>query len=115
PLLSSIGEVRHRQGRDGPSISYRRGMMSATPGKNEADEERFKQSHLAMAAAVYEKVMKLRPDDLETATALASVYAEQKTHDAAAEVWKSLVKLEPMNGNYHMGLAFAVQQAGRAD
>jgi len=50
PLLMSIGEIRRRQGNDGPTVSYRRGMVGANPSKNEAEEERFKRSRLAQAA-----------------------------------------------------------------
>jgi tetratricopeptide (TPR) repeat protein len=115
PLLMSIGEIRHRQGRDGPTISYRRGMVQANPSKNEAEEERYKTSHLAQAATIYKRAHKLRPNQPEAASALASVYAEQGKHDAAAEVWKSLVKLEPKNGEYQLNLGLATKQAGRAD
>ena len=104
-----------RQGRDGPNISYRRGMVQANPSKNEAEDERYKTSHLAQAATIYERAGKFRPNEPEAASALASVYAEQGKHDAAAEVWKSLVKLEPKNGEYHMNLGLATKLAGRAD
>jgi Flp pilus assembly protein TadD len=115
PLLMSIGEIRHRQGTDGPTISYRRGMVQANPSKNEAEEERYKTSHLAQAATTLERARKLRPSAPEAASALASVYAEQGKHDAAAEVWKSLVKLEPKNGEFEKNLGLATKLAGRAD
>jgi len=115
PLLMSIGEIRHRQGNDGPTVSYRRGMVAVNPSKNEAEEERFKRSRLAQAATAYEKARKLRPDEPEAARALASVYSVQKKYDSAAEVWKSLIKLDSKNGEYHLGLALATQKAGRSD
>jgi tetratricopeptide (TPR) repeat protein len=114
-LLMSVGEIRHRQGSDGPLVSYRRGMVGAIPSTNEAEEERFKRSHLAQAATAYEKARKLRPDETDVARVLATVYSEQMKHDAAAAVWKSLVELEPKNGHYHLGLALASKSAGRFD
>src|SRR5262249_6542539 len=35
-FLVAIGEIRHRQGSDGPTISYRRGTVTANPPKDEA-------------------------------------------------------------------------------
>jgi tetratricopeptide (TPR) repeat protein len=115
PFLLAIGEIRHRQGSDGPTVSRRRGMVGAHPSKNEAEDERFKRSHLAQAATAFEKARKLRPDEPEAAMALASVYSAQKKHDAAAEVWKSLVEVEPKNAGYHLRLALAIKQASRFD
>jgi tetratricopeptide (TPR) repeat protein len=115
PLLMSIGEIRRRQGSDGPTITYRRGTVQFNPSKNEAEEERYKTSHLAQAATTYEHARKLRPNAPEAASALASAYAEQGKNDAAAEVWKSLVKLEPTNGEYEKNLGLATKLAGRAD
>jgi tetratricopeptide (TPR) repeat protein len=54
-LLMIIGEIRHRQGRDGPLISRRRGMIGAFPGKNGAEEEKYKKARLADAAKAYEQ------------------------------------------------------------
>lgn len=115
PVLMAIGEIRHRQGRDGPTVSYRRGMVGAIPSKDEAEEGRFKRSRLAQAATAYEKARKLRPDEPEAARALASVYSLQEKPDSAVEVWKSLVNLDPRNGEYRLGLALATRKAGRSD
>jgi tetratricopeptide (TPR) repeat protein len=115
PLLMAIGETRHRQGIAGPTISRRRGTILATPSKNEADEERFKRSHLAQAATAYEKASKLRPNEPEVARALAYVYSQQNKHDSAAEIWKSVVKMEPAIGENYLGLALETRETGRSD
>jgi tetratricopeptide (TPR) repeat protein len=114
PLLMSIGEIRLRQGRDGPMITYRRGMVGAIPSKNEADADRYTRSRLAEALAAYEKAVKLRPEEPEVAKALASVYTAQGKHDSAAQVWASLVQRAPDRSEYHLGLALAKQKAGRS-
>ncbi|MGO9470899.1 MAG: tetratricopeptide repeat protein [Isosphaeraceae bacterium] len=114
-LLMAIGEIRHRQGNDGPTVSYRRGMVAVNPSKNEAKEEQFKRSCLEQAATAYEKARKLCPGEPRAASALASVYSAQGKHDRAAAVWKSLVEREPRNGEYHLGLGLATQKAGRSD
>jgi tetratricopeptide (TPR) repeat protein len=115
PLLMSIGEIRHRQGQGGPTIIRRRGMIGASPSKDEAGEERFKRAHLALAATAFEKARKLRPDQPEPAGALASVYEDQGKYDSAAEVWKSVVTLEPRSAGSHLRLGLATQKAGRPD
>ena len=115
PLLMAIGEIRHRQGNDGPTVVYRRGMVAFNPSKNEAEEERFKRLRLEDAASAYAKVRKLRPDEPDAAKALASVYSAQERHGSAAEIWKSLVKQEPNNDEYCLGLALATGKAGRTD
>lgn len=114
-LLMSVGQIRHRQGQDGPSITRRRGMIGAMPGKDEAGEKAFKDAHLAQAAAAFEKAQKLRPADALVAGSLASVYSDQKRFDDAAKVWASLAQLLPENAEYHLNLGLATRSAGRAD
>jgi tetratricopeptide (TPR) repeat protein len=115
PLLMSIGEIRHRQGEEGPAITHVRGMVGARPSKNDAADEEFKRSHLVLAEAAYEKARKLKPDEPDAAVALASVYSLQRKHDAAALVWKSLIAREPKNADYHLRLARATRAAGQSD
>jgi cytochrome c-type biogenesis protein CcmH/NrfG len=114
-LLMAIGEVRHRQGSDGPNVSYRRGTVGANPSKNEAEDERYKRSRLEQAVTTYEKARKLRPGEPSAASALASVYTEQGKPDSAANVWKSLVKLEPRNAEYRMNLGLATKRVRQVD
>jgi tetratricopeptide (TPR) repeat protein len=114
-LLMLIGEIRERQGQDGPTISRRRGMVGAQPSRDEAAEKVFKQSHLVQAATAYEKARKLKPDDHDAAMALATVYTLQEKHDAAVLIWKSLIEREPTNAGFHLRLASATKEAGRAD
>ena len=61
PLLMAIAEIRRRQGSDGPTISYHRGTVRADPGKNEAEEEKYKRAHLALSATTYEKAPNCAP------------------------------------------------------
>jgi hypothetical protein len=53
PLLMSVGEIRGRQGADGPTMVYRRGVVGAMPSKDKAGEGRYKRSRLAEAATAY--------------------------------------------------------------
>ena len=111
--LMSIGEIRHRQGRRADDqLPSRNGRGQRS--KDEAAEAAFKRSHLAQAAAAYEKTRKLQPDDQDAAAALASTYSLQQNHDAAVGVWRSLVEREPGNAGYHLSLALATRDAGRA-
>ena len=114
-LLMAIGYVRWQQGQDGPYISRRRGMIGAMPNQDKNVEMAFKRSHLALAAAAYEKARKLRPDDEEAAVGLASVYGIQEKHAAAAQVWKSLVDLQPKHPGYLYQYAVATKHAGKPD
>ncbi len=94
-LLMSIGEIRHREGRDGPTVSNRRGMVQVKPSTNKVEEGAFKKAKLALAEAAYEKARKLQPANDEAGEALAAVYSLQDKHDAAAQVWKSLIGAIP--------------------
>ncbi len=113
PLLMSIGEIRHRQGRDGPNISYRRGMMGVHPSKDKDAEDRFKTQRLAQAAAAYEKADKFHPGDHEIASNLASVYFDQANYDASIKIWKLLIQREPRVADHYLKLAMAINGAGR--
>jgi tetratricopeptide (TPR) repeat protein len=115
PLLMSIGEIRSRQGRDGPAVSNRRGMVQVKPSTNKAEEAAFKKAKLAEAEAAYDKARKLRPAEEDAAEALAAVYSLEEKHDAAAQVWKSLIEREPKDADYQLQLALTTRQAGRAD
>lgn len=115
PLLMAIGEIRLRQGTDGPNVAMRRGMVGFTPSKDKAGDERFKREHLAMAATAYEKARELRPDLPDVAKALASVYSLQERHKEAVAVWESLLKLEPRDGSNHLELALALRKGGQED
>ena len=114
-LLMAIGEIRHRQGRDGPTVSNRRGMLQVKPSTNKVEEAAFKKARLAEAEAAYEKAGKLQPADEDAAAALAAVYSLEDKHDAAAQVWKSLIEREPKNAGFQLQLALATRQAGRSD
>ena len=113
PLLMSIGEIRHRQGNDGPTVVYRRGMVSFNPSTNEAEEEKYKRS-LEEAASVYAKARTLRPGEIGGESS-GKCYSAQQKHAAAAEIWRSLVEQEPNNDDYRLSLALAFRKAGRTD
>ncbi len=114
-LLMGIGYVRWQQGNDGPYITRRGGMVGAMPNQDKNVEAEFKRSHLALAAAAYEKARKLRPDDEEAAFGLASVYGSQEKHAAAVQVWKALVELQPKHSGYLYLYALATRDAGKPD
>ncbi len=114
-LLMSIGEIRQRQGRDGPTISNRRGMLQVKPSTNKVEEAAFKKAKLALAEAAYATARALQPAEEDAAAALAAVYSLEEKHDAAAQVWKSLIEREPKNAGYQLQLALATRQAGRSD
>ena len=96
PLLMEIGQIRARQGRDGPTISYRRGMVTAQPGRDKAAEEKFKQEHFALAAKAFERALALVPDQHEAALELAKAYSDSKNYEAAVKVWR---RLHELNGD----------------
>lgn len=115
PLLVAVGEIRQRQGRDGPNITYRRGMVGAHPSKPGDDEAAYQAKHLAEAAAAFDKARKFLPADRAIASALATVYTEQKRFDAAAALWKSLADSAPKDADLRLKLALATRDAGRPD
>ena len=90
-------------------------MVQVKPSTNKVEEAAFKKARLALAEAAYEKARKLRPANDEAGEALAAVYSLEDKHDAAAQVWKSLIEREPKNAGYPLQLALATRQAGRSD
>jgi cytochrome c-type biogenesis protein CcmH/NrfG len=114
-LLMAIGEIRARQGEDGPSIVRRRGTFTAMPTRDEAGETKFKAARLGDAAEALEKACKLRPDDSEAAKTLANVYLLQSRPAAAAEIWRARIVREPDDASNHLALGAALKQAGRPD
>lgn len=115
PLLIEIAETQQRLGEEGPSITRRRGMITASPNRDPAGAEKFKQERLAKAVAAYEKALKLVPGEAKATKALASVYTAQKKPDAAIALWSAMVKAEPKNGSNQLALGLVLREAGRAD
>jgi tetratricopeptide (TPR) repeat protein len=115
PLLMEIGQIRARQGRDGPTISYRRGMVAAQPSSDEKAEEKFKKEHLALAAKAFERALALAPHESEAALKLARVYSDAKNHEAAVKVWRRLHELNGDDTDVALGLARSLTAAGRTD
>lgn len=115
PLLMAIGEIRRRQGSDGPTMSYRRGMLGARPSMGVAGIEEYKKAHMEQAASAYERARKLRPDDPGASKALAGAYAALGKHEEAAAVWKSLIEKDPKDAGDRVGLAGAARGLGRKE
>ena len=115
PLLMEIGQIRARQGRDGPTISYRRGMVTAQPSSDEKAEEKFKKEHLVLAAKAFERALALAPHESEAALELARVYSDAKNHEAAVKVWRRLHELNGDDTDVALGLARSLTAAGRTD
>jgi tetratricopeptide (TPR) repeat protein len=114
-LWMSIGQIRQRQGNDGPTVSYRRGMVGFSPSKDEASERRYKSTRLDQAATAFAKARSLEPDEPDAAEALAAVLTAQEKFDAAADILKDLARRSPANSKHRLALAKAALKAGRPD
>jgi len=94
-LWMYIGEIRARQGEDGPNVIRRRGSIQYSPSKDEEAEEAYKKAHLGLAAEAYRRALKLRPGSRPALTQLAQALADAGEEKEAAELWSRAAKRFP--------------------
>jgi tetratricopeptide (TPR) repeat protein len=112
PLLMNIGQVRARQGRDGPGIMLRRGTVTAKPVRDTTAAEKFKRDHLRLAAEAFKKAFDLAPDRPDAARELAAVYAESSNHADAVKLWRRLHEQNGGDVKVALGLAGSLADSG---
>lgn len=115
PLLMSIGELRARQGRDGPTLTRSRGTLKAQPNRDPQASQKFKEEHLTLAAEAFQKALDTLPNHREASLELAKVYSELQRHDDALKVWQGLHERHATDADLALGLAQALAACGKSD
>lgn len=114
-LLMMIGQLRAQQGRNGPTVTSRRGMVKTEPSRDKAAEEKFQQEHMALAVKTFEQALKLDPDHRQAAVELAAVYSHLKDYEAAVEVWRQLYESNSNDGELAWRFAKSLTEAGQTE
>ena len=73
----------------------------------------MQQNQLKKAAEIYNQIVKVMPEDLESRAQLATIYSRQNQHSEAIDAWKALLGVDPENTKYQDGLVNAYQSADK--
>jgi tetratricopeptide (TPR) repeat protein len=108
----AVGRLRLRQGKDGPTVSHRRGSVTYHPRKQDESEERFERMRLCEAAEAFANAVAIAPDAVEPATGLAQARELLGEHKEAARVWRDLHARQPGEAWILVSLARSLLAAG---
>ena len=70
------------------------------------------QGETKQAIEIYEQVIKAMPEDLESRAELATLYSRRNQHDAATDIWTTLLETDPGNTKYQDGFVRTYQVSG---
>ena len=73
----------------------------------------MQQNQLKKAAEIYNQIVKVMPEDLESRAQLATIYSRQNQHSEAIDAWNALLEVDPENTKYQDGLVNALQSADK--
>ena len=76
-------------------------------------EQYMQRNQLKKAAEIYDQIVKVMPEDLESRAQLATIYSRQNQHSEAIDAWKELLEIDSENTKYQDGLVNAFQSADR--
>jgi tetratricopeptide (TPR) repeat protein len=114
-LWMHLGDLRARQGDDGPTLTRRRGTMTAEPNRDKAASAKFKKEHLEMAVDAYSKGVELAPTDAAASAKLAQAQFALGNHAAAIVTWQRLTEQNDQSVEAVVGLAKALHASGKTD
>ncbi len=60
-------------------------------------EDFEKQNKIDDAIELYERILKADPKNLESHTKLATLYTQTDNHEKAAQIWETLIEIDPDN------------------
>ncbi len=72
-------------------------------------------NQLEEAIEIYERIVIAAPEDYESRSQLATLYARTNQHDKAAQTYRELLKIYTENPKYQDGLVRSLQAAGKLD
>ena len=93
-------------------------LTEKTQGMNVGVQRAFAKEYMdrgeiKQAMEIYEQIVKVVPEDLESRARLASLYSQQNLHDKAIGTWETLLETDPENAKYQDGLVNSYQASGR--
>ena len=122
--LSGQSYERDRAQRQLMAIKQRRGDFSNATQLTEKTQEvdigtqralaqaHMQQGETKQAIEIYEQVIKAMPEDLESRAELATLYSRRNQHDAATDIWNTLLETDPGNTKYQDGFVRTYQVSG---
>ncbi|MXV73602.1 tetratricopeptide repeat protein, partial [Candidatus Poribacteria bacterium] len=75
-------------------------------------KESMQQGETKQAIEIYEQVVKMMPEDLESRAELATLYSRRNQHDTATDIWNTLLETDPGNTKYQDGFVRTYQVSG---
>ena len=76
-------------------------------------EEFVKKNQIEKAIEIYERIVKVLPEDFEYRVQLATLYSRINQHEKAAQTWSKLLEAAPENTKYQDALINSLQAAGK--
>ena len=76
-------------------------------------EQYMQRNQLKKATEIYNLIVNVMPEDLESRAKLATIYSRQNQHDMAIDTWEILLEADPENTKYQDGLVNAYQSADK--
>ena len=76
-------------------------------------EEFVKQNQIEKAIEIYERIVKVLPEDFEYRVQLATLYSRINQHEKASHIWSELLETDPENTKYQDALINSLQAAGK--
>ena len=122
--LSAQSYDREQAQRQLMTIKQRRGDFSNATQLTEKTQEvdigtqralaqaHMQQGETKQAIEIYEQVIKAMPEDLESRAELATLYSRRNQHDAATDIWNTLLETDPGNTKYQDGFVRTYQVSG---
>ncbi len=111
-LLAQCFEIFARQGKDGPTVSYKRGSVCYSPSKDAAAEDAWKRERMERALVVCGKALVLIPEDEYFRYQKAQALIALERFDEAAELLKGLSESDPDSAELINELASVYLQGG---
>jgi tetratricopeptide (TPR) repeat protein len=114
-LWMYIGDLRARQGEDGPTLTRRRGTMTAQPDRDQAASAQYKKDRLEMAVDAYRQGVELAPTHAAAVAKLAEAQLVLGKPADAVATWQRLVEQDEQNVEALVGLAKALHRSDKVD
>lgn len=112
PLYMSIGELRLRQGTQGSSFKYVRGVLVPLSEVDSLEDLRFKTQQLNLAVVAFQKAANYYPYESDAWENLAATYQELNQYEMALGCWLHLNEVFPQHDNFKLKLGICRLKMG---
>jgi tetratricopeptide (TPR) repeat protein len=111
-LYMSIGELRLRQGTQGASFKYVKGVLQPLHEIDSLEDFRFKTQQLNLAVVAFQKASTFYPYESDAWENLANAYQELNQFEMALGCWEHLNQVFPQHDNFKLKLGQCRLQMG---